>query len=227
MMPPMVVRRALEVGLDLIAICDHNSAENVGAVRRAAEGTGLTVLPGMEITSREEVHVVGLFEDNCTVHSVQEVVYRHLHGENDADAFGEQLVMDARGKVLRHNPRLLIGATDLSLGEVVRTIHEARGLAIAAHIDRPSFSLLSQLGFIPEGLGLDGVGVYAAYASKVEETPVLPKELGVLRSSDAHRLEEIGVRRTHLLMEQATHAELRMALKSVEGRRIVKEGLVV
>ena len=216
MTPPMVVRRALEVGLDLIAICDHNSAENVGSVRCAAEGTGLAVIPGMEITSREEVHVVGLFQGHRALHSVQEVVYRHLHGENDPEFFGEQLVMDARGKVLRRNPKLLIGATDLALGEVVRTIHEAGGLAIAAHIDRPSFSLLSQLGFIPEGLGLDGVEVCS------EDAPALPEGLAVLRSSDAHRLEEIGTRRTRLLMEQATYTELRMALKAVEGRRIVK-----
>ena len=216
MSPPMVVRQALEMGLDLIAICDHNSAENVGSVRRAAEGTGLTVVPGMEITSREEVHVVGLFEDDGALRSTQEVVYGYLQGENDPDIFGEQLVMNDRGEVLRHNPKLLIGATDLALGDVVQTIHEAGGLAIAAHIDRPSFSLLSQLGFIPENLELDGVEVC------LEEVPALRKGLAVLRSSDAHRLEEIGVRRTHLLVEQATHAEIRMALKSAGGRRIVK-----
>ncbi len=213
----MVVRRALDTGLDLIAICDHNSSENVGPVRCAAEGTGLAVIPGMEITSREEVHVVGLFQDDRALHSAQEVVYRHLHGENDPEFFGEQLVMDARGKVLRHHTKLLIGATDLALGEVVRTIHEAGGLAIAAHIDRPSFSLLGQLGFIPEGLGLDGVEVC------LENVSALPEGLAVLRSSDAHRLEEIGARRTRLRMEQATYPELRMALKSVRGRRIVTE----
>jgi len=223
MAPPMVVRRALEAGLDLIAICDHNSAENVGSVRGAAEGTGLAVIPGMEIASREEVHVVGLFEDDSCARSAQEVVYRHLSGENNPDIFGEQLVMDAQGKVLRYHPKLLIGATDLALGEVVQAIHEAGGMAIAAHIDRPSFSLISQLGFVPEGLGLDGIAVHAASASKSEDLPALPKGLGVLRSSDAHRLEDIGTRRTRLLMKQATYGELRMALKSAEGRRIIAE----
>jgi len=217
MSPPMVVRQALERGLDLIAICDHNSAENVTAVGRAAEGTGLAVVAGMEITSREEVHVVGLFEDDCAAHTAQELVYRHLQGENDPDVFGEQLVMDHRGRVLRHNPKLLIGSTDLALEKVVEIIHEAGGLAIAAHIDRPSFSLLSQLGFIPEDLELDGVEVCQ------EEAPTLPKGLAVLRSSDAHRLEEIGARRTHFLVEQAAHAAVRMALKSVGGRRIVMD----
>lgn len=213
----MVVKRAVETGLDVIAICDHNSEENVVAVRSAAEHTELAVLDGMEITSREEVHIVGLFPDDRALHSVQEVVYRHLPGENDVDTFGEQLVMDDRDNVLRHNPRLLIGATDLALEKVVHAIHDAGGTAIAAHIDRPSFSLLSQLGFIPEGLGLDGVEV------RGDAVPALPKGLPVLRSSDAHRLEEIGTRRTRLAVEDATHAEIRMALKSAGGRRVVTE----
>jgi hypothetical protein len=171
----------------------------------------------MEITSREEVHVVGLFGDDRALYSAQEVVYDHLYGENDPDIFGEQRVMDAGSRVLRQNPRLLIGATDLALEVVVHTIHEVGGVAIASHIDRPSFSLLSQLGFIPEGLGLDGVEVC------LEDVPNLPKGLAVIRSSDAHRLEEIGLRRTRLLVEQAIYTELQMALSAVEGRGIVTE----
>jgi PHP family Zn ribbon phosphoesterase len=223
MAPPMVVRRALEAELDLIAICDHNSAENVGSVRGAAEGTGLAVISGMEIASREEVHVVGLFQDDSCARLAQGVVYRHLSGKNDPEIFGEQLVMDARGKVLRHNPRLLIGATNLSLEEIVQAIHEAEGMAIAAHIDRPSFSLVSQLGFVPDGLGLDGMEVNAPAATKSVDLPALPEGLGVLASSDAHRLDQIGTRRTRLLIKQATYGELRMALKSAEGRRIIAE----
>jgi len=207
--------KARERGLDLIAICDHNSAENVQAVIRAAEKVGLAVIGGMEITSREEVHVLGLFQEDHLLNAVQDVIYDNLPGENDPGVFGEQLVMDREDRVVRRNQRLLIGATDLSLDEVVRIIHEFNGLAIASHVDRPSFSVLSQLGFIPEDLQLDGVEVCS------ERLPALPGNMPVIRSSDAHRLGEIGTRQTCFLVEKGTAAEIGMALRRTGGRRIM------
>jgi len=215
MSPPAVVRRGREKGLHVIAICDHNSAENVEAAIRASEDAGLAVIGGIEITTREEVHVLGLFKDDRALQSVQEVVYENLRGENDPEAFGEQWVMNERGEVVRHSARLLIGATGLSLEEVVQTIHRLGGLAIAAHVDRPRFSLISQLGFVPAGLGLDGVEVYS------DKPPAVPEDLAVVRSSDAHRLEEIGCRYTRFLVERPTASEIGMALRRIEGRRIL------
>jgi hypothetical protein len=216
MSPPEVVRRGRERGLHVIGICDHNSAENAEAVIRAAEDTGLTVIGGMEISSREEVHVLGLFGDVAGLRSAQGVVYENLVGENDPEAFGEQLVMNERGEVVRHNDRLLIGATGLPVHEVVRTIHRLGGVAIAAHVDRPSFSIISQLGFIPVGLGLDGVEVCSD-----RQPPYLGEDLPVVRSSDAHRPFEIGCRYTRFLLERPTASEIGLALRGIEGRRIV------
>jgi len=215
MSPPAVVREARKRGLHVIAVCDHNSAENVEAASRAAEEAGLAVIGGMEISTREEVHVLGLFKDDHGLGSAQEVVYKNLSGENDPDTFGEQLVMNERGEVVRHNRRLLIGATDLSLEEVVRTIHRLGGIAIAAHVDRPSFSVISQLGFIPLGLQLDGVEVCS------DTPPGLPEDLAIVRSSDAHRPEEIGCRYTRFLLEGPTASEIEMALRRIDGRRIL------
>ena len=215
MTPPAVVRRGREKGLHVIAVCDHNSAENVEAAIRASEDAGLAVIGGIEITTREEVHVLGLFKDDRALQSVQEVVYENLCGENDPETFGEQWVMNERGEVVRHSGRLLIGATGLSLEEVVQTIHRLGGLAIAAHVDRPRFSLISQLGFVPAGLGLDGVEVYS------DMPPAVPEDLAVVRSSDAHRLEEIGSRYTRFLVEKPTVSEIGMALRRIEGRRVL------
>ena len=229
MSPSTVVRLAQERGLDLIAICDHNSAENVEAAARAAMGTGLAVIGGMEITSREEVHVLGLFQNDRALRSAQEVVYDHLQGENDPEAFGEQLVMNERGEVVRHNPRLLLGATAFTLEEVVRTIHDLGGLAIASHVDRPSFSIISQLGFIPDGLGLDAVEVCSEHVPAAAGEPTcppwraIPEGLAVVRSSDAHRLEEIGAERTRFLVAEPTASEIGLALKQVQGRMVMAE----
>jgi len=215
MSPSTVARRARERGLDLIAVCDHNCAENVEAVRRAADRAGPAVIGGMEITSREEVHVLGLFQDDRLLSAAQDVIYDNLQGENDPDAFGEQLVMDAYDRTIGHNPRLLIGATELTLDQVVRTIHEFGGIAIAAHVDRPSFSVISQLGFIPANVGLDAVEACS------DRLPALPEGLPVVFSSDAHRPEEIGVRRTSFLVEDGTASEIGMALRMAAGRRIL------
>jgi PHP family Zn ribbon phosphoesterase len=216
MSPPEVVRRGRERGLHVIGICDHNTAENAEAVIRAAEDTGLAVIGGMEISSREEVHVLGLFGDVAGLRSAQGVVYENLVGENDPDAFGEQLIMNERGEVVGRSDRLLLGATDLPVHEVVRTIHRLGGVAIAAHVDRPSFSIVSQLGFIPMGLGLDGVEVCAEH-----RPPYLGEGLPVVRSSDAHRPQEIGSRYTRFLLERPTASEIGLALRGIRGRRIV------
>jgi len=199
----------------VIAICDHNSAENVSAVRTAARPIGLAVIGGMEITSQEEVHVLGLFPEDGSLAAAQDVVYEHLAGENDPNTFGEQLVMNEQDEVIKSNRKLLIGATDLTLEDVVQTIHEFGGLAIASHVNRPSFSVVSQLGFIPQGLGLDGIEVssWSALPS--------PGDFPVICSSDAHWSGEIGTRCTRFLMKAPTVPEIGMALKRIDDRRIL------
>jgi len=220
MSPSAVVAQALRRGLDVIAVCDHNSAENVEAVSRAGQKAGLAVIGGMEITSREEVHVLGLFGRKRHLHAVQDVVYDNLHGQNDPETFGQQLVADENDTVVARNDRLLIGATALTLSDVVGTIHAFDGIAIASHVDRPSFSVLSQLGFIPEGLGLDAVEVSS------DAVPTIPQHLPVVTSSDAHRPEDIGTRCTRFLLEQPTSGEIALALRGARGRRILDGGLM-
>lgn len=217
MSPSAVVRWARERGIDIIAICDHNTAENVEAARRAAQETELAVIGGMELTSREEVHLLGLFDRSEDLASVQRIIYENLAGENEPEVFGEQLVMDENDRVVSHNRRLLIGATELTLAALVRLIHDYRGLAIASHIDRPSFSVLSQLGFIPQNLKLDAVEIHSTRPSDV------PEHLSVIRSSDAHRRDEVGSRCTRFLIEDGTVSEIARALSQTDKRRIVSE----
>jgi predicted metal-dependent phosphoesterase TrpH len=112
------------------------------------------VLAGIEIASKEEVHTLGLFDDEDKTMREQGVVYSNLPGENDEE-FSYQVVVDEKNEVVGFNKKLLIGATTLSLEETVEVIHSANGLAISSHIDREAYSIISQLGFIPQGLALD------------------------------------------------------------------------
>ncbi|MCL6432154.1 MAG: PHP domain-containing protein, partial [Anaerolineae bacterium] len=128
MIPPLIVRRALELGLEWIAVTDHNSAGNVRAVQAAAEGMGLTVMPGLEVESREEVHLVCLFDTAEQAEAYAAVVAAHLPQRlNDERHFGAQYVVDAAGEYVRTEERLLLTSADLSIDEIVRGVGERGG----------------------------------------------------------------------------------------------------
>lgn len=220
--PAGIVNAAVDSGLDIIAICDHNSAENVPGVTHAAEGTGLTVIAGMEVTTREEVHVVALFDRLEGAFALQAKVYANLPGENDEQAFGMQVQANAEGEVLGFNNRLLIGATTLGIDEVVRRIKRYGGLAIAAHIDREGFGIIGQLGFIPPDLELDALEVsYRVPLAEARERFAEYAQYPMIQSSDAHSTAEIGRGSTGFALNEPTFAELVMALEGEGGRSVV------
>ena len=214
MAPSAIVRQAKAVGLDMIAICDHNSIENAQAVMKAGERESLRVIPGIEITSREEVHILGLFKSRRELTRIGMVVSDHLVGRNDEEAFGPQTIVDEWDQPVGSNPSLLIGATSLDVGSTVDAIHDCGGLAIAAHVDRQRFSLIGQLGFIPAGLNLDAVEVSGRIPTGQWQG------LPVVASSDAHRLEDIGRNHTTFCAENASLDEIGKALRGEAGRRI-------
>lgn len=218
--PRRVADEALRVGLDVVGVCDHNSAENAAAVAAAAGRIGIRALPGLEITSREEVHVLALFDDLEAALSLQERVYAALPGENDPDVFGLQVVADPEDVVLGFNPRFLAGATALSLAEVVETVHALGGLAVAAHADRESFGIVGQLGFIPEGLDLDAIEISPNITFEEGRRAFGPNR-SLIASSDAHAPEEVGRASTVFWLNEGSAAEIGMALRSRGERRIL------
>jgi len=221
MYPSALVGRAVAEKLDVIAICDHNAAENVPHVIRAARGHELTVLPGMEITSQEEVHLLALFDNTDELQRIQEVVYSHLPGENDEKRFGCQAIVNELDEVEGFNNRLLIGATELALSDLVRLVHAQGGIAIASHIDRESFSVISQLGFVDPEIPFDALEISGRTGMAVARRKY-PELAGYpfLTSSDAHRCEDIGKSFTEFFLEEPSVHELKMAFSGQEGRRI-------
>lgn len=219
MTPQAIVRRAKEQNLDVIAVCDHNSAENVGAVKKAGANQGVQVLGGMEICSSEEVHILAFFDNDEPLFEMQRIVYDHLFGENDEKYFGEQLLVDEHDEVVGTTDRLLIGSTTLSVDEIVETIHSLGGLAVASHVDREAFSMIGQLGFIPEGLSLNALEVsWRCPDSDIADYRKYGFEL--VRSSDAHLLQDIGRGFTTFLLDAPEFSEVAMALDRVGPRQI-------
>ena len=223
MTPAAIVATASARGLDMIAVCDHNSAGNVRAVQEAGEaaGGGLAIIAGMELTSMEEVHVLGLFPDAAHAEQVAAQV-RELLPQADAgyySFFGEQPVLAADGCRMGTETAALALATPLDLNEAVALIHDGGGLAVAAHIDRKSFGVFSQLGFFPADAGFDALEVSKWLPT---DSPQLAEfaalGLPLVGSSDAHYVEEIGAGYAELLLEEPTFAELALAFAGAGGR---------
>lgn len=229
MTPPAIVQKAVECGLAMIAICDHNAAGNVAATQEAArKATGLTVLAGIEVTTAEEVHVVGLFGNLAAATTTAEVVQATLP-ETDAESrrrFGEQRLMDAVGRVVGQERKMLAAASALTLSEAIRLIREHRGLAVAAHVNRRTFSVISQLGVFPTEAGFDAIEVFRPCGPRQglpdAERPERFETYGlpVLWSSDAHFLADIGRARSEARMQEPTFDELVLALRGIGGRSV-------
>jgi len=222
MSPLGVVQTAVRKGLDLIGICDHNSAENVLAAKKAGRAMGMTVLGGMEVASEEEAHILVFFDQDDDLLGFQETVYKHLSGRNDEKRFGQQVIADAEDGVTGFCDRLLIGATSLSVEKIVAYARASAGesLVIAAHIDRDVFSLIGQLGFVPPHLALDALEVSRnlAVAEARKRFPDCAK-YPVVTASDAHHPDDIGSRTVTLTVMDGTVAEIKKALASRDGRK--------
>lgn len=221
MYPRAVVEKAIAEKLDIIAICDHNASENTQFVLKSAEGKPLTVLPGMEITSSEEVHLLALFDTLDGLKNIQDIIYGHLSGTNREEIFGCQAIVNDLDEVEGFNDRFLLGAAKLSLPEIVDRIHEFGGLVIASHIDRDSYSIISQLGFIDPDVDLDALEV--THHTGIKEARIKYPELSdyqFIESSDAHFINDIGQVTTTIFLERGTISELKMAFRKQGGRYI-------
>ncbi len=224
MHPRALVEKALEKKIDLMAISDHNASANVRYVMEAAAGKNIHIIPAMEITTSEEVHLLALFKSLPDLMKLQTIIDQHLFGENDETRFGVQAIVNELGEVEGLNNQLLIGATDLAIDDTVDIIHQLGGLAIPAHIDRESFSVLSQLGFIDEHAHFDALEISKLTGVRQgrQKYPELNR-YPFVTSSDAHFIRDIGISTTKILMAEPNFTELSMAFSGQDGRRILEE----
>lgn len=223
MTPETIVLAARRAGLRMIAICDHNSASNVGALRDAALTSGITVIAGAEISTAEGFHVTCLFATRESAESFTAEIMNTLPMV-DADYtrhYGTQLVFAADGTTLRYEDRQLARRCAMGLPTIGRMVSAHGGLLIGAHVDRLKHSILGDLEVLPSDVRIDALEV-----SPVNSRAIGIKEkfarhrLPLIASSDAHFPEEIGRARTYVTALAPTFEEFRAAIGRQEGREV-------
>ncbi len=221
MTPANIVQMAELEDLRLIAITDHNSSYNCEAVIGAAQGKNVKVLYGMEVQTKEEVHVLTLLPTKEAMDQWQANINQRMAPiPSKSQAFGRQLVFDAQDTPISEYPYVLQQALEYTLEDLAYDCNELNGLVIPAHIDRPSFGVLGQLGFIPSGIRCHGWEISRESFDK--KIPDVPGPL--VCNSDAHDLADFirpGHVQSWLYAQAPNFCELRLALQSRGGRKVV------
>lgn len=223
MSPNALVQRCLELGLNWIAITDHNSMANCPAYEKIATQNGIAFSWGVEIQTSEEIHILAYFEDSERARHFDKCLYESLLPlSNDPDFFGDQVVIDENESIISVVEKALINSSMWSLEETVEMIRQHQGYCVPAHIDATINSIISQLGFIADPSLFDAFGITAKLdtATFLADYPgIEPRSL--IRSSDAHYLSDLGSGFTSLWLEKPCFAELILAIKDVDDRKIV------
>ncbi len=193
MTPYNLVNLAALMGLDAIALTDHNSCRNCGAAMRAGEAAGITVLPGMELCTCEEVHIICLFGELRAAEEFSDFVASgSLPIKNRPEIFGTQLVVDETDKVLAEEETLLTVASGISISALPKLIESYGGACYPAHIERNSYSVLSNLGMITPEMGFGAAEVtLGTDVAALKAKHGLPSGVKIFSSSDSHRLESL------------------------------------
>lgn len=215
MTPWNLVNMAKILGLDIIALTDHNSCGNCRSAMKVGELAGITVVPGMELCTAEEVHCVCLFDDIDKAEKFSEYVKTTMPPvKNREEIFGEQLLMDEGDGVLGKEETLLTTASGISIDSLPELVKEYGGVCFPAHIDRESYSVLSSLGDFPPELNVNAFELTPRADEKYYfENYEYLKGKRLLRSSDAHYLENMREREFYLELEENSASALTEYLK--------------
>lgn len=224
--PKNIVQAALDNKLDIIAITDHNSTKMCKVVQKVASQYGITVIPGVEVTTKEEVHCLAYFHNFEQVDVFQAYLEANLpFFQNNVDYFGYQVVVDENDNILEEIETLLINGLNASIEEVEQKVHELGGVFIPAHINKTKNSIISQLGFIPLDLKIDALEL-SKFTDPEKFTTTNPhySKYTYVQNSDAHFIDNIGDIYTIFELNNPRLDEIVDAFQGKNNRKIVSYG---
>ena len=184
--------------LDYIAVTDHNSPQNLPAIMTVAAATaeGISVLPGIEVTTKEEAHILVYFDNLEAAMALDKILYQRLPETlNQKEIFGPQLILNEADEVIGEVDKLLISATDIGIDELEQIVKELKGVMVPAHVDRNTYSIVASLGFVPPNLDIHTCEVSKRQTiENIKKKKWFLKDYAFIQSSDAHQLEDIAER---------------------------------
>ena len=211
MTPNNIVNMSILKGLDIIVLTDHNSCKNLPAIIDVAKNKGLMVIPGIEVQTKEEVHVLCFFKDLDIAMKFDGIIYDCLPDLiNNEEVFGKQLIMNSQDEIIDKENKLLLSSCSLSINEVFDLVRAFGGFCIPAHVDRPAYSIISNLGFIPPALNIRTVEFSRSQSpeSIIKKFPYL-KDYDYIISSDAHYLWDISEREFFIDIDYLSFTEIK------------------
>lgn len=222
MSPIAIVNEALNKGIQIIGITDHNSTLQSPLVQQIGAERGLFVLCGAEVTSREEVHCLTYFSNLEKLKLFQNYIDEYLpFVQNNTDYFGYQVLVDGDENIVYTEERLLISAINQSVEQISEEVYKLDGIFVLAHVDKTKNSIISQLGFFPNDLKVDGIeltkkGIDGDFVHKHNSLSALTQIL----NSDAHFIEDIGKGTSSFIIEDLCFDEIKMAFKFENQRKL-------
>ncbi|MFT9493601.1 PHP domain-containing protein [Anaerosolibacter sp.] len=216
MTPNNIIGMSVLKGLDAIAITDHNTIENCDACMTVGLKHNLIVIPGMELQTKEEVHLLCLFKNLSAAKEFQSKVYEKMSiKENLSELFGKQIIYDDKDQPVGENRRMLISSVNMSLEEAFRDVDLLEGVVIPAHVDKSSYSIIANLGFIPPNLPISIIEISknGNHGALMEKFHFLQRYKS-LRNSDAHYLHDILERESFIEVEEKSIFGILEALKA-------------
>ncbi len=222
MSPKNIFENAKKNKINLLAITDHNSMKNCLSYKKVALKYKINFLFGVEIQTAEEIHLIALFDDNDNAMSFDNLLYESLLPvKNNPEFFGDQVIIDENENILGFEEKALINSSVWDLETTINNVLNYNGFCFPAHIDAPTFSIISQLGFIPDNLKIEALGITKKCNLKklIDKFPYL-KKYAFIKNSDAHYPNDVGSGYTEFYLNSPSIAELRMAVKNKNNRKI-------
>jgi len=222
MSPINIVKKAVDKKLDIIAITDHNSTANLNAFE-SLKRDDISFLFGMELQTMSETHLIILFDELEDALEFGEIIYKKLPDtKNNPEIFGDQVVVDKDENIIRMEEKLLVQSVEIDINEAVEIVHEMNGIVIASHINRDTYSIISQLGFLPEDSNIDGYEI----DSNISITDARKKygNYPYVRNSDSHYIDDVGKNYTTFFIEKPCVEEIKKAFLNIDRRKIIYDG---
>jgi len=223
MSPRSLLQRIKELNIEWIAITDHNSLANCPAYAKVARENGIAFTYGVEIQTAEEIHLLAYFDDPAEAMKFDRALYDALPPiPNDAEFFGDQVVIDAEENIIRIEERALSNSVIWSLEEAVLAAEKHGGFCLPAHVDAAANSILGQLGFLPQHPEFPVLGITSNLILEdfLKQHPELEGHT-FLRASDAHYLSDLGCGSSKIFMQEPSRMELEMAARNLNDRKII------